>query len=107
MNLPPGWFARISVDFMEIYYRNVETGLSTWDYPFNDRLANTWKRMLSTDNLEFFVEYTRMQEVWHRTPQYRSDTPQGPAPPTNLYEDGEHMDPGKTQQNHQSIDQTK
>ena len=107
MQLPTGWFACISADIMEVYFYNVDAGHSQWEYPFNDRLANTWKRMLSTDNLEFFVDYTTMQEVWHRTPQYRSDTPQGPAPPPNLYKDGKHMDHAKTQHIHQSIDQIK
>ena len=107
MQLPTGWFAYISADIMDVYYYNFDARHSQWDFPLDDQMANTWKRKLSTDNLQFFVEYTQMQEIWHRTPQYRTDVTPGTVPPTNLYEDEEHQDYYKTQHIHQSIEQIK
>ena len=89
---------------MLVYYHNRVTQELTWDFPFDDQLAYTWKRKLSTDNTEIFVETTTIQEVWHRAPQYLHSTPERPTPAPCPHEDDEHIDAGRTQLIHQSID---
>ena len=100
MQLPPRLYAYVSAQDLEVYYYDSDGKHTQWDFPPDYLLANTWKRKLSTDNLEHFVEYGGFQETWHKNPRFRHDPTRAPDTPTNVYEDEEHYDRPKTQHIH-------
>ena len=104
---PRGWYTYVSHGRMEVYYYDANTGTLQWDFPSDYLLAPMWKRKLSTDNVEHFVEERGYAENWYKEPRNRNDPTGDRDTSATLYEDSEHYDEGKTQYIHQAIEQLK
>ena len=56
MHLAPNWGALVEGAANGVYCRDYWLGTSCWAHPCNDVLAQSWKRMLNRDNVEFFKD---------------------------------------------------